>query len=114
LRQQEKQRLADEKEKQKRFTEEREEQTRLAEEREEHCCIEATAVASVGDFFGGVIGVVGGVFEEKCMKRCTRHLFFSPLPQIFLTGYPAVFPQRSEVQLMEGAVSVSDLACKLQ
>jgi hypothetical protein len=48
LRQQEKQQLADEKEKQKIFTRHKEGQMRLAEEREEHCCIEATTAANMG------------------------------------------------------------------
>ena len=28
------------------------------------CCVEAAVAAQVGDFFGGVIGVGGGVLEE--------------------------------------------------
>lgn len=49
----------------------------------------------MGDFFGGVVGVIGGV-----LRKCRKHLWNA-------------LPERSEVQWMKGAVSVSDLAYKL-
>lgn len=55
------------------------------------CCVEAAAAAQVGDFFGGVIGVGGGVLEEM-QDAVDPPLVFSPFPKMFLTGYLEVSP----------------------